>query len=105
MGKTIAQALIEEGKEMGKAEGVEVGRKLGKTEGMELGKEVGIVTAKQEYVIELLRRRVASFPQVLIDKIRSIHEVEQLNALFHFAITAETADELEIKLAEMSTES
>ena len=93
MEKTIAQALIEEGKEIGKAAG------------MELGREMGIVTAKQEDLIELLRGRFASFPQVLIEKIKSIHGVEQLDALFHLAIMAETADEVEIKLAEIPTES
>jgi predicted transposase YdaD len=93
MGKTIAQALIEEGKEIGKAEG------------MELGREMGTVATKQEDLIELLRGRFASFPQVFIEKIKSIHGVEQLDALFHLAITAKTADEVEIKLTEISTES
>jgi hypothetical protein len=83
MGKTIAQALIEEGKE--------------------IGRELGIVMAKQEVLIRLLRRRFHSFPQILIEKIKLIHGVEQLDALLDLAIAAETADEVESRLAGIST--
>ena len=77
MGKTMAQALIEE----------------------------GTVAAKQEDLVKLLRSKFDPFPRTLIEKIRSVHRVEQLDALFDRALTAETVNEVETKLAEISTES
>jgi len=83
MGKTIAEALIEEGKE--------------------LGKELGIIAAKQEDSIKLLRAKFDTLPQTLVERIRSIHEVKQLDALFDLAIAAKTIVEVESKPAEIST--
>ncbi|MBI1925208.1 hypothetical protein HYR99_13280 [Candidatus Poribacteria bacterium] len=84
MGKTIAQAFIEEGMELGK--------ELGKAEGMALG----VVTAKQEAVIKLLRGKFDQSSQTLIEKIVSIRQVEQLDALFDRALRAQTLDEVGI---------
>ncbi|MBI1925209.1 Rpn family recombination-promoting nuclease/putative transposase [Candidatus Poribacteria bacterium] len=72
MGKTIAQAFIEE------------------------GKELGAVTAKQEAVIKLLRGKFDQSSQTLIEKIASIRQVEQLDALFDRALSAQTLDEVGI---------
>ncbi len=72
MGKTIAQALIEE------------------------GKELGAVTAKQEAVIKLLRGKFDQSSQTLIEKIASIRQAEQLDALFDRALSAQTLDEVGI---------
>ena len=84
MKKTIAQALIEEGKE--------------------IGKEIGTITTKQEVLIKLLRRRLSQLPQPLTGKIRSIQRGEELDALIDFVIEAETTDEVKSKVAEISTE-
>ena len=85
MGKTMAQVLIEEGKE--------------------IGRETGIVVSKQEDLVELLSVRFAPFPQALIDKIKLINEIEQLKELFHIAVVGETADEVIAKLTGILNES
>lgn len=148
MRKTIAQALIEEGKQLAKAEAIEAGKQLGiimakqedlikllnsktgllpqifiekiksihQVEPLDAlfgcalalikdGRKLGTLAAKQEYLIRLLNRRFDSFPRTLIEKIRSIHRVEHLDTLFDRALTAKTINEMEIALAEISTES
>ena len=79
-GKTMAQVLIEEGKE--------------------IGRRMGIIVSRQENLIELLSVRFAPFPQALIDKIKLINEIEQLKELFHIAVMGETTDEVIAKLTE-----
>ena len=85
MGKTLAQELIEEGRE------------LGETIGEERGKELGIIIANQEDLIRLLKGKFRSVSQELIEKIKSIQQVDKLDELFDRAIFAKTLDEIEIK--------
>ncbi len=73
MGRTIAQALIEE------------------------GVEKGIIQTKQEYLIELIRFRFLSISPKTNDKIRSIQDVDRLTALFRCALSADSIDELDIE--------
>ena len=89
MKKTIAQTLIEEGKE------------IGKEEGKEEGKEIGTITTKQEVLIKLLNRKLGQLPQPLIEKVRSIQRGGELDALIDFVIEAETVDEVKGKVAEI----
>jgi hypothetical protein len=65
---------------------------LGQAKGMELG----AITAKQEAIIKLLRGKFDRLSQTLIDKIASIRQVEQLDALFDRALSAQTLDEVGI---------
>jgi len=81
MGRTIAQALIDEGKEIG----------------MEIGVEKGIIQNKQEYLVELIRFRFQSIRPEINAKIRSIQDTERLTALFHRALRANSIDEIEIE--------
>ncbi|MDQ1326783.1 MAG: hypothetical protein QG641_63 [Candidatus Poribacteria bacterium] len=76
MGKTIAQELIDEGKL--------------------LGIEIGTVTTKQDALIRLLRVRFGVVSESLVDKIRSIKQVDQLDELFDRAIIAKELDDVEI---------
>ena len=85
MGRTIAQALIEEGKGIGMEIGVE--------RGMEIGVERGIIQTKQEDLIELMQ---FIKPEVN-NKIRSIQDVDRLTALFRRALSANSIDELAIE--------
>ena len=72
MGKTIAQELIEE------------------------GIEIGTVTTKQDALIRLLKVRFGTVSEPLVDKIRSIKQVDQLDELFDRAIVAKELDDMEI---------
>ena len=81
MGRTIAQALIEEGKEIG----------------MEIGVEKGIIQTKQEDLIELIQFRFQDISSEINDKIRSIQDVDRLTALFRRALSVNSIDELGIE--------
>ena len=81
MGRTIAQALIEEGKEIG----------------MGIGVERGIIQTKQEDLIELIRFRFQGIRPEINDKIRSIQNADQLTALFRRALSVNSINELDIE--------
>jgi len=85
MGRTIAQALIEEGME------------IGVEKGMEIGVEKGIIQTKQEDLIELIRFRFQSIGPEINDKIRSVRNADRLAALFRRALSANSIDELNIE--------
>jgi len=77
MGRTIAQALIEEG--------------------MEIGVEKGIIQTKQEVLLDLIRFRFQSIRPEIDDKIRSIQDVDRLTALFRRALSANSINEIGIE--------
>ena len=89
MGRTIAQALIEEGKEIGVEIGVE--------KGMVIGVEKGIIQTNQERLIELIRFRFQGIRPEINDKIRSIQDADRLTVLFQSALRANSIDELGIE--------
>ena len=89
MGRTIAQALIEEGKEIGMEIGVE--------KGMGIGVEKGIIQTKQEDLIELIRFRFQSIRPETNNKIRRIQDVDRLTALFRRALRVSSINELGIE--------
>ena len=76
MGRTIAQALIEEG--------------------MEIGVERGIIQTKQEDLIELMQFRFQSIRPEVNEKIRRIQDADRLTALFRRALSANSIDEIGI---------
>jgi predicted transposase/invertase (TIGR01784 family) len=77
MGRTIAQALIEEG--------------------MEIGVEKGIVQTKQEVLIDLIQFRFQNINPEINYKICSIQDVDRLTALFRRALGANSIEELGIE--------
>jgi len=89
MGRTIAQVLIEEGKEIGMEIGVE--------KGMGIGVEKGIIQTKQEDLIELIQFRFQSIRPETNDKIRGIQDVDRLTALFRRALRVNSINELGIE--------
>jgi len=82
MGRTIAQALIEEGME------------IGVEKGMGIGVEKGIIQNKQEYLVELIQFRFQGIRPEINDKIRSIQDADKLTMLFRHALSANSIDEL-----------
>jgi len=77
MGRTIAQALIEEG--------------------MEIGVEKGIIQTNQERLIELMQLRFQNIKPETNAKIRSIQDADRLTTLFRCALSAKSVDELGIE--------
>ena len=101
MGRTIAQALIEEGMEIGVEKGMEIGvekgMEIGVEKGMEIGVEKGVIQTKQEDLIELIQFRFQSIRPEINEEIRSIQDVDRLTALFRRALSAKSIDELGIE--------
>jgi len=91
MGKTIAQALIEEGKEIGKELGIKEGKELGIRE----GKELGLVQAKQEALMKLLQNKFGDSARDIIERVKTIQDINELDTLFDRALTSKTLDELQ----------
>ena len=85
MGRTIAQALIEEGME------------IGVEKGMGIGVEKGIIQTKQEDLIELIQFRFQSIRPETNDKIRRIQDVDRLTALFRRALRVNSINELGVE--------
>ena len=73
MGRTIAQALIED------------------------GVEKGIIQTKQEVLIDLIQFRFQDINPEINNKIHSIQDVDRLTTLFRRALSANNIDELGIE--------
>ena len=78
MGKTMAQVL----EEIGEARGI----------------EKGTIMTKQEDLIKILNGKFNSISQNIVDKVKSINNIEQLDMLFDRAIFAKTIEEIKIEL-------
>ncbi len=84
MVKTIAQALIEKGEELGMAKGIKLGK----------------LRAKRDTLIIILRERF-KVPQEdiedIAEKVRSIDQIEELDELIDRAIVAKTFEDVGIR--------
>jgi gamma-glutamyl phosphate reductase len=80
MVKTIAQALIEEGEELGRAK----------------WEEIGEIRAKQNDLIRILYRRFEVPQEDVAKSVRSIDQIEELDELIDRAITANTFEDVGI---------
>jgi hypothetical protein len=78
MVKTIAQALIEEGEEIGIAKGGAIGK----------------IEAKQDALIRILYRRFEVPQEDIAKRVRSIDQLEELDELIDRALTAKTLEEV-----------
>ena len=85
MRQTIAQALIQEGHELGYAEG----RKLGYTE--------AAIQIKQEDLMTLLQAKFGQLPPNIVERIQGISEIDRLNTLFHQSLLTSRLEEIEIE--------
>ena len=72
MGRTAAQALIEE------------------------GNELGVLQARQEDLLEFMRSKFNSIPQEIENRIQTIRDIERLRALIRNVVHAGSIDELKI---------
>ena len=77
MRQTIAQALIQEGRELGYAEAV--------------------IETKQEVLITLLQVKFKQIPQNLIEQIQAIRTIDRLDTLFRQSVSATRFEEIEIE--------
>ncbi len=78
MGKTMAEVLMERGEAKGEARGI----------------KKGLVMAKQEDLIRLIKGRFGSVPGSIAKKIKLTKKTEKLDMLFDLAISADTIDDL-----------
>jgi len=78
MGRTIAQALREEGKASGFVE----------------GKASGFVEAKQEDLLDLLEEKFGTLPDGVYEQVRGIDDLELLNILIRRSVRADTLEDL-----------
>ncbi|MBI1925969.1 hypothetical protein HYR99_17170 [Candidatus Poribacteria bacterium] len=74
MGRTGAQALIEEGKE--------------------IGIEQGVLQARQEVLRELMQDKFGSIPQQIETRIQAIQDVDRLKMLIRNVIHASRIEEI-----------
>lgn len=86
MSLTAAQALIEEGKQLGLTEG----RELGLTE----GKQLGLTEGEQEALLELLRLKFGVLPPAVEERVRATKDVEQLKVWLRRVLTASSLAEM-----------
>jgi predicted transposase YdaD len=100
MGKTIAEELIDEGKELGLQQGKELGlqqgKELGLQQGKELGLQQGILQAKQEDLLRLLRAKFGSLPPAVVEQIEALGDVTRLDALLERVLTAHSLEEMNL---------
>jgi predicted transposase/invertase (TIGR01784 family) len=102
MSLTAAQALIEEGKQLGLTEGKQLGltegKQLGLTEGKQLGltegKQLGLTEGKQEALLELLRSKFGALPSAVEERVRAMKDVEQLKVWLRAVLTASSLSEM-----------
>ena len=81
MGRTAAQALIEEGKEIG----------------IEIGVEQGALRTRREVLLELIQGKFGSIPQRMESRIQLIRDIDQLKTLTHKIIHASNIDDINIE--------
>ena len=75
---TGAEALVQEGKIEGKAEGL----------------QLGVIQAKREDLLKLLGHRFGEIPDTVTKKVSRIRSLTRLDSLFDQALTADTLDDI-----------
>ena len=80
MGKTMAQVLEARGEAKGEAKGI----------------ALGMISAKQNDIIKLLRLRFEYISEDIVKRIKSINQIDRLDAIFERAVTAKTINDIEI---------
>ena len=91
MAQTMAERLIEQGIELGKAQVL----KQGKAQVFKQVLELGERRAKQEVLLKLLRFRFGSVPESITNEITSIQSLSRLDLLFEKAMTAWALNEID----------
>ena len=91
MAQTMAEHLIEQGIELGKAQVLKQGNAQVLKQAMELGEK----RAKREVLLKLLRFRFGSVPESMTNEITSIQSLSRLDLLFEKAMTAWALNEID----------
>ena len=81
MAQTMAEHLIEQGIERGKAQGIKQGE----------------TRAKQEVILKMIRLRFDSVPESVTSQITRIRSLSRLDALVENVLTAQTLDEIDLQ--------
>jgi hypothetical protein len=81
MGKTMAQVLEERGEAKGEAR----------------GEARGIITTKQDDIIKLIRLKFEYIPEILVKKVKSINQIDKLDAIFESAVVGKTINDVKIE--------
>ncbi|MBI1926631.1 hypothetical protein HYR99_20615 [Candidatus Poribacteria bacterium] len=74
MGQTAAQALIQEGREVGVIE----------------GREMGAIETMQKMLVEQISLKFGSIPQPVLQRIQTLQDTNQLNQLIRRFVTADS---------------
>jgi hypothetical protein len=82
MGKTIAEALIEEGKE------------LGLQQGKELGLQQGTLQSRRDVLLRQMRAKFGPLPPAIVEQVEAIGDVNQLDGLLEKVLTADNVEEM-----------
>ena len=83
MAQTMAEYLVEQGIELGKAQVLKQAIELGERQ------------AKQEVILKILRFRFGSVPESMTNEITSIQSLPRLDLLFEKAMTAWALNEID----------
>ena len=75
--------------------------KLAKEEGIEEGMEKGLVEARREDILELLRLKFGDVSDEMKGKIITLEDVAKLNEVFKLAVIAKDMEEFERKVKEV----
>lgn len=94
MGKTIYEALIDEGVEKGIQRGIEQGIERGIEQGIERGMEQGVLVSGRQAVVRVLRHRFQAVPQAVVEQIESIDDQKKLDALLDRALDVASPERL-----------
>ena len=84
MGRTIADALREEG------------LKKGIKEGMEKGRKVGEIRARRQTLLRQLRKRFEELPPETVDTIETTDDIGQLDRWLDQVVTAQSLEQMKI---------
>ncbi len=87
MGKTIADELMERGKQEGKREGIQEGIQKGKREGIREGARTAEVSARQHTLIRLLEKRFGKIPDAISSIVSATDDVQRLDGWLDQIVT------------------
>jgi predicted transposase YdaD len=72
------------------------GVEKGIQQGIQQGKQQGLQQGKQEMILRLLRQKFGHVPEVVVQKVQVIDDVDILEQLFDQALMADSLAEIEI---------
>ena len=80
MAQTMAEHLLQQGRDEGEQRGI----------------EIGSLQAKRQAIIELLQIRFDTASAIIVEKVNAIDSLERLNAVFRQAAMVKSIDQLQL---------